>query len=55
LINKFGWEVQKTKLEKWLAGRDKRKSLGQGADLLENRGWDGLSDRVIEAWYSASS
>jgi len=27
---------------------------GQGADLLENRGWDGLSDRVIEVAYSAS-
>jgi hypothetical protein len=22
----------------------------QGADLLENRGWDGLSDRVTEIW-----
>ena len=27
---------------------------GQGADLLENRGWDGLSDRVIEISCSAS-
>ena len=27
---------------------------GQGADLLENRGWDVLSDRVVEASYSAS-
>ena len=27
---------------------------GQGADLLENRSWDGLSDRVMLASYSAS-
>ena len=27
---------------------------GQGAELLETRGRDGLSDRVIEASYSAS-
>ena len=28
--------------------------LGQGADLLETRVWEGLSDRVIVASYSAS-
>jgi len=28
--------------------------VGQGAELLETRGRDGLSDRVIEASYSAS-
>ena len=27
---------------------------GQGADLLETRVWEGLSDRVIVASYSAS-
>jgi hypothetical protein len=29
-------------------------SRGQGADLLETRVWDGLSDRVMMASYSAS-
>jgi hypothetical protein len=29
-------------------------SVGQGADLLEKRGWEGLSERVMAASYSAS-
>src|SRR5208283_6043892 len=29
--------------------------VGQGADLLETRGWDDLAGGVIEAWYSWSS
>jgi hypothetical protein len=29
--------------------------FGQGADLLETRGWDDLAGGVIVVWYSASS
>ena len=33
---------------------DAADEVGQGAGLLEKRSWDGLSGRVMVAWYSAS-